>query len=67
MSPGMSESIAQLRRIEARQTSPSVLTVGLLCGLGVARELSVIVASRVKPGMAVSDNGTELTSNAIPS
>lgn len=31
----------------------------------VARELSATVASSGKPGMVVSDNGTELTSNAI--
>jgi putative transposase len=32
---------------------------------GVARELTAAVAKRGKPGMVVSDNGTELTSNAI--
>lgn len=36
-----------------------------ISGARVARELSAIVASRGKPGMIVSDNGTELTSNAI--
>jgi transposase InsO family protein len=36
-----------------------------ISGLRVARELSSIVASRGKPGTIVSDNGTELTSNAI--
>ena len=36
-----------------------------ISGLRVARELSGIVASRGKPKMIVSDNGTELTSNAI--
>ena len=36
-----------------------------ISGLRVARELSSIVASRGKPKMIVSDNGTELTSNAI--
>ena len=30
-----------------------------------APSLSAIVASRGKPGMIVSDNGTELTLNAI--
>jgi putative transposase len=36
-----------------------------ISGTRVARELSTIVASRGKPAMIVSDNGTELTSNAI--
>lgn len=36
-----------------------------ISGVRVARELSAIVARRGKPGMIVSDNGTELTSNAI--
>jgi len=36
-----------------------------ISGARVVRELSAIVASRGKPGMIVSDNGTELTSNAI--
>jgi putative transposase len=36
-----------------------------ISGIRVARELSAIVAGRGKPGMIVSDNGTELTSNAI--
>lgn len=31
----------------------------------VARELSALIERRGKPGMIVSDNGTELTSNAI--
>ncbi|ARM14756.1 IS3 family insertion sequence transposase domain-containing protein (plasmid) [Rhizobium phaseoli Brasil 5] len=31
----------------------------------VARELSVLIERRGKPGMIVSDNGTEFTSNAI--
>ncbi|ANL37084.1 IS3 family insertion sequence transposase domain-containing protein (plasmid) [Rhizobium phaseoli] len=31
----------------------------------VARELSVLIEQRGKPGMIVSDNGTEFTSNAI--
>lgn len=36
-----------------------------LSGPRVARELTVLIARRGKPGMIVSDNGTELTSNAI--
>jgi putative transposase len=36
-----------------------------ISGVRVARELTAIVAHRGKPGMIVSDNGTELTSNAI--
>jgi transposase InsO family protein len=36
-----------------------------ISGVRVARELAAIVARRGKPGMIVSDNGTELTSNAI--
>lgn len=36
-----------------------------ISGARVARELATIVATRGKPAMIVSDNGTELTSNAI--
>jgi putative transposase len=36
-----------------------------LPGMRVARELDQLVAVRGKPGTIVSDNGTELTSNAI--
>jgi transposase InsO family protein len=36
-----------------------------ISGVRVARELTVIVARRGKPKTIVSDNGTELTSNAI--
>jgi transposase InsO family protein len=36
-----------------------------ISGRRVARELSAIIERRGKPGMIVSDNGTELTSNAI--
>ena len=36
-----------------------------LSGLRVARELSRLIIERGKPNMIVSDNGTELTSNAI--
>lgn len=36
-----------------------------ISGVRVARELTAIIAKRGKPGMIVSDNGTELTSNAI--
>ena len=36
-----------------------------ISGLRVARELAAIVSRRGKPGMIISDNGTELTSNAI--
>ena len=31
----------------------------------VVRELTELIAQRGKPGMIVSDNGTELTSNAV--
>ena len=34
-------------------------------GRRVARELSVLIERRGKPGMIVSDNGTKLTSIAI--
>ena len=34
-------------------------------GKRVARELSILIERRGKPGMIVSDNGTEFTSNAI--
>lgn len=36
-----------------------------LSGARVARELGRLIAMRGKPGMVVSDNGSELTSNAI--
>jgi putative transposase len=36
-----------------------------LSGLRVARELDTIIRERGRPGMIVSDNGTEYTSNAI--
>ena len=36
-----------------------------ISGKRVARELTAIIERRGKPGMIVSDNGTELTSNAI--
>jgi transposase InsO family protein len=36
-----------------------------ISGVRVARELSAIVACRGKPKLIVSDNGTELTSNAV--
>ena len=36
-----------------------------LSGTRVARELDCLIAFRGKPAMIVSDNGTELTSNAI--
>ncbi|WP_136650134.1 MULTISPECIES: IS3 family transposase [Paracoccus] len=36
-----------------------------ISGRRVARELTALIERRGKPGMIVSDNGTELTSNAI--
>ncbi|WP_334181465.1 IS3 family transposase [Novosphingobium sp.] len=36
-----------------------------ISGRRVVRELSDLIAERGKPGMIVSDNGTELTSNAV--
>ena len=36
-----------------------------ISGIRVARELDQLLADRGKPKMIVSDNGTELTSNAI--
>ena len=36
-----------------------------ISGLRVSRELTALIERRGKPGMIVSDNGTELTSNAI--
>jgi putative transposase len=36
-----------------------------ISGRRVARELSALIAMRGQPGMIVSDNGTEFTSNAI--
>ena len=37
----------------------------LLSGRRVARELDLLIAVRGKPKAIISDNGTELTSNAI--
>ena len=34
-------------------------------GRRVVRELTELIAQRSKPGIIVSDNGTELTSNAV--
>jgi len=36
-----------------------------ISGRRVARELTALIERRGKPGMIVSDNGTEATSNAI--
>ena len=36
-----------------------------ISGCRVALELTAIIERRGKPGMIVSDNGTELTSNAV--
>ena len=36
-----------------------------ISGARVARELTMLIARHGKPGMIVSDNGTELTSNAV--
>jgi putative transposase len=36
-----------------------------ISGLRVARELTAVIKRRGKPGMVVSDNGTEFTSNAM--
>jgi len=36
-----------------------------ISGKRVARELTTLIATRGKPCMIVSDNGTELTSNAV--
>jgi putative transposase len=36
-----------------------------ISGKRVARELTTLIERRGKPGMIVSDHGTELTSNAI--
>jgi putative transposase len=36
-----------------------------ICGKRVVRELTYLIAVRGKPDMIVSDNGTELTSNAV--
>ena len=36
-----------------------------ISGVRVTRELTMLILKRGKPGMIVSDNGTELTSNAV--
>lgn len=43
----------------------ALVTDTSLSGARVARELDAIIACRGKPAMVVSDNGTELTSNAM--
>lgn len=43
----------------------ALVTDTSLSGARVERELDAIVACRGKPAMVVSDNGTELTSNAM--
>jgi|TARA_Y100000815_G_scaffold96166_1_gene84998 transposase InsO family protein len=45
--------------ISGSGTTPSI------SGRRVARELATLIERRGRPGMIVSDNGTELTSNAI--
>jgi putative transposase len=44
---------------------PAAIPDTSISGRRVARELTTLVERRGKPGMIVSDNGTELTSNAI--
>ena len=36
-----------------------------ISGVRVARELATVIARRGKPGLIVSDHGTEFTSNAM--
>ena len=60
-------SISLLVVIGVRQDGQKVLLALKNMGGGkrVARELTALVGVRGKPGMIVSDNGTEFTSNAI--
>ena len=44
---------------------PAAIPDTSISGRRVARELTALIERRGKPGMIVSDNGTELTSNAI--
>jgi len=44
---------------------PAAILDTSISGRRVARELTALIERRGKPGMIVSDNGTELTSNAI--
>ena len=50
-----------LRRSECLREVPDTS----ISGKRVVRELTDLIAQRGKPGMIVSDNGTELTSNAV--
>jgi putative transposase len=47
-----------------RECLGAILDVSI-CGVRVTRELDAIIERRGKPGLIVSDNGPELTSNAV--
>ena len=66
------DQLASGRRFRVLNVVDDVTREGLaavpdtsICGKRVVRELIDLIAVRGKPGMIVSDNGTELTSNAV--
>lgn len=48
-----------------RECLAAIPDTTIVAGRRVARELTPLIERRRKPGVIVSDNGTELTSNAI--
>ncbi|MBL3570251.1 transposase [Rhodovulum visakhapatnamense] len=50
---------------DVTEESPSAVADTSISGQRVARELTALIARRGKPGVIVSDSGTEFTSNAI--
>lgn len=59
------QSAYQMSERRACQVLAPVVDTSL-SGRRVTRELDAIIAQRGRPDMIISDNGTELTSNAIP-
>ena len=60
----MPVSASSIARVRVRLLTAALVDTSLT-GLRVVRELDRIAEARGYPGMIVSDNGTELTSNAI--
>lgn len=55
----------RFRRSDGRRECLALIADTSLSGIRVARELDRLIVKRGKPSMIVSDNGSELTSNAI--
>jgi hypothetical protein len=64
-SPLSTEMALRSARAARASRSASSISSGALSGVRVARELDRLMIERGKPKMVVSDNGSELTSNAI--